>query len=102
LRAPERCLELWREVFKSGPTRLKIRTFTPQNLTSSSSKRQRAKNFWRTLTWTEEQREEVTRLIGAVLPLALAHHEGGARKGSESAGPWQFITTNCPDAVQPS
>ncbi|CAN0004018.1 unnamed protein product, partial [Pylaiella littoralis] len=27
LRAPERCLELWREVFKSGPTRLKIRTF---------------------------------------------------------------------------
>ncbi|CAM9891041.1 unnamed protein product [Pylaiella littoralis] len=97
----------------------------PQNVTSSSSKRQRAKNAaqkeWKDVgalaeqyhqivmtvlenfdVWTEEQREEVTRLIGAVLPLAFAHHKGGARKGFKSAGPWQFITTNCPDAVQPS
>lgn len=51
------------------------------------------------LEWPPERRTEITQMIGAVLPLALAHHDGGARKARKAAGPMQVIRERCPDAV---
>ena len=52
------------------------------------------------LEWPPERRAEMTQMIGAVLPLALAHHDGGARKARKAAGPLQFIRETCEDALE--
>ena len=51
------------------------------------------------LEWPPERRAEIAQLIGAVLPLALAHHDGGARKARKAAGPLEFIRETCEDAL---